>query len=87
MKRDKILVKLKEILGREGFDEENVTPNASLRDDLGMDSLDIVEMTMDLEDALFPGEEIPADVSDEWKTVGEIIEYLEKQPEVKAVKA
>jgi acyl carrier protein len=40
-----------------GVPEEDVTPDASLRDDLGMDSLDLIELVTGLEARL--GEHVP----------------------------
>ena len=56
---------------------EDVKPNAALIDDLGADSLAIVELIMTME------EEFDIEVSDEdaegLHTVGDVIEYIEKQ--------
>lgn len=54
-----------------------VTPEASLKDDLGADSLDSVELVMALEEAfdLTIEEEKLAD----FKTVGDIVAYLNEQ--------
>jgi len=54
-----------------------VVPEASFVDDLGADSLDNVEMLMEVEDAF------DLSISDEdagkWKTLGDIVEYVEEQ--------
>ena len=57
-----------------GCDAEEVTPEASLSDDLGADSLAAVELVMALEEAtgLSIGEEDAANL----KTVGDILTYL-----------
>ena len=58
-----------------GCEEEQVTPEASLADDLGADSLAAVELVMALEEA--SGIKIDdADVPG-LKTVGDIMKYLE----------
>lgn len=54
---------------------EEVTLAASLREDLGADSLDAVELNMALEDAF--GISIPDEVLATLKTVGDIVAYLE----------
>ena len=58
-----------------GVEDERVTEKADLFQDLGADSLDLVEITMAVE------EEFGVDISDEdaegWKTPGDIIRYLE----------
>ncbi len=65
-----------------GVDPEKVTPEASFRDDLEADSLDLVELIMAFEDAFREdyGQEI--EISDEdakdIKTVGDAVAYLDK---------
>jgi acyl carrier protein len=56
-------------------DEAEVTPSASFIDDLGADSLDIVELVMALEEGF--GIEIPDEASDKIGTVKDAIEYIE----------
>ena len=58
-----------------GCDEEQVTPEAKLAEDLGADSLASVELVMALEDAA----NIKIDDADvtSLKTVGDIMTYLE----------
>ena len=58
------------------IDPETITPDTNLLDDLGADSLDVVELIMSLEDEY--GVTIPDDVAGELVTVGKISEYLEK---------
>lgn len=62
------------IVDRLGVDESEVTLNASFKDDLGADSLDVVELVMELED------EFELEISDEEaekiNTVGEVVEYI-----------
>ena len=49
MERDEILEKIREITAdRLGVDEGDVTPEASFREDLEADSLDLVELIMEL---------------------------------------
>lgn len=55
-------------------DEDKVTPEASLTDDLEADSLDLVELHMAFEDAI--GEKIPDDTLANMKTIGDICTYL-----------
>lgn len=58
-----------------GCDESAVTPDASILDDLGADSLDVVEMLMAIEENFgvsVPDEEIP-----NLKTVKDIMTYVE----------
>ena len=57
-------------------DMNDVTMEASLSEDLGADSLDAVELNMAIEDAF--GKAIPDEALAEFKTVGDIVHYLEK---------
>ena len=59
-----------------GCDEELVTMEASLADDLGADSIDAVELNIALEDTLHVS--IPDEALAEMKTVGDIVSYLEQ---------
>ena len=59
-----------------GVDEEEVTPDASFVDDLGADSLDTVELVMELEDEF--DIDIPDDAAEKIQTVGQAIDFIEK---------
>ncbi|MFD2670147.1 acyl carrier protein [Marinicrinis sediminis] len=65
------------IVDRLGVDESEVTMEASFKDDLGADSLDVVELVMELED------EFDMEISDEdaekISTVGEVVNYISAQ--------
>jgi acyl carrier protein len=60
-----------------GVEAAKVTPDASFREDLGADSLDLVELIMEFE------EQFGATISDEdaqqIKTVGQAVDYVEKR--------
>jgi acyl carrier protein len=58
-------------------DAEKVTDKASFREDLGTDSLDIVELIMEFEEKF--GCTIPDDAAEKLKTVGDVIAYIEEQ--------
>jgi acyl carrier protein len=58
-----------------GVAEEEVTPEASFVDDLGADSLDVVELVMALEEEF--GVEIPDEDAEKIITVGEAVKYIE----------
>lgn len=45
---------------------------------LGMDSLDIVELGMALEEE-FSFDEIPASAADRWRTVGDVVRYVQER--------
>lgn len=57
-----------------GVEESEVKPEASFIDDLGADSLDIVELIMALEDEFEI--EIPDSVAEKISTVGDALEYI-----------
>ncbi|MCY0869215.1 MAG: acyl carrier protein [Firmicutes bacterium] len=63
------------VVDRLGIEEAQVSPEASFKDDLGADSLDVVELVMELED------EFDLEISDEdaekISTVGDVVRYIE----------
>ena len=65
------------IVDRLGVDESQVTLEASFKEDLGADSLDVVELVMELED------EFDMEISDEdaekISTVGDAVNYIQSQ--------
>ncbi len=66
---------MKEIVAEQlGKDVNEVTNEASFIDDLGADSLDIVELVMAMEDEF--GIEIPDEEAEKIKTVKDVIEYI-----------
>ena len=58
-----------------GVDAEEVTPAASFTDDLGADSLDIVELVMAFEEEF--GCEIPDDAAEKIVTVKDAVSFIE----------
>jgi acyl carrier protein len=58
-------------------DEAEVTPNASFQEDLGADSLDVVELVMQFEEAF--DLEIPDEDAEKIKTVKDAVDYIEKK--------
>ena len=58
-----------------GVEEDKVTKDASFIDDLGADSLDIVELVMAFEEEF--GVEIPDDAAEKITTVNDAIAYIE----------
>lgn len=60
-------------------DEDAVTMESAITDDLGADSLDVVDMVMSLEEEF--DLEIPDEEIETMKTVGDIVKYIEKKKE------
>jgi len=58
-------------------DEEKITMEASITDDLGADSLDVVDLIMSLEEEF--DIEIPDEDVENMKTVGDIVKYVESK--------
>lgn len=54
---------------------DQVTPEAKFVEDLGADSLDIVELIMALEEEF--GHEIPDEEAEKLLTVGDVVKYIE----------
>ncbi len=72
-----IFDKVKEIIVKElNVSEEKVTLDASLKDDLGADSLDAVEIVMSIEDEF--GIEINNDQAESISTIADLVAYIEE---------
>ncbi|HOV90946.1 MAG TPA: acyl carrier protein [Syntrophorhabdaceae bacterium] len=70
--------KIKELIIKQlDSKESEVVPEAKFIDDLGADSLDIVELIMALEDEY--GIEIPDEDAEKMETVGDAIKYVEER--------
>lgn len=54
--------------------KDQIKPEASFVDDLGADSLDLVELVMAMEEAF--GMEVPDEEAEKLRTVKEVIEYV-----------
>lgn len=65
------------IVERLGVDESEVTLEASFTNDLGADSLDTVELIMELEKEF--NISIPDEQAEQIQTVGDAVSYLESQ--------
>ena len=61
-------------------DTDSITPETTFEDDLGADSIDIVELSMALEDEYAIGEMSEDDLGD-IKTVGDLIGYIQAHTE------
>ena len=67
--------KVKDIIEKElGVEREKLTPDASFIEDLGADSLDIVELVMEFEKEF--NIDIPDEDAEKLRTVGDAIGYL-----------
>ena len=78
MAKEEIFDKLKElVVDQLGVEEDEVTMEATMQDDLGADSLDLVDLVMSVE------EEFGVKVADEdlenINTVGDIVNYIEER--------
>ncbi|MAI25985.1 MAG: acyl carrier protein [Spirochaeta sp.] len=62
-----------------GVSREEVVASASFVDDLGADSLDIVELVMSMEEAF--NIEIPDDDAEKIQTIGDAVAYVEEHVE------
>lgn len=73
-----MLDKIKKVVAEQlNIDESKVTAEASFKDDLGADSLDLFEMVMALEEEF--GVEIPTDDLEKIATVDDVARYLEEK--------
>lgn len=62
-----------------GIEEETITENASFKEDLGVDSLDLFELVMALEEEY--NLEIPTEDLEKLTTVGEVAAYIQEHKE------
>jgi acyl carrier protein len=70
-----VVERVTSIVGEQlGVGMEVLVPEASLLDDLGADSLDVVELVMALEEAF--GIQVPDEDVENIRTVGDIVEYI-----------
>lgn len=76
MERDEIMDKVRSVIVEQlNVEEDDVTEDAAFVDDLGADSLDIVELVMALEDKF--GISIPDEQAEKIKTVGDAVSFIE----------
>jgi acyl carrier protein len=75
MKMEEITARLKEIvMDRLDVEEDQIKPDASFVEDLGADSLDIVELIMGIEEEF--DIEIPDEDAEKLTNVGEAMDYI-----------
>ncbi|MCQ9209743.1 acyl carrier protein [Granulicatella seriolae] len=78
MPKEETLAKVsKMIASRFGIDEDKVTRDLTFQADLGADSLDVVELVMELEDEF--GTQISDEDAEKIITVGDAVDYIESQ--------
>jgi acyl carrier protein len=65
-----------------GVEKESLVPEANLLDDLGADSLDVVELVMAIEEEF--GIEVPDEDAENIRTLGDITSYIEARVETAA---
>ena len=58
------------------LDADDITMESNFKEDLNIDSLDLFEMVMDVEDKL--SFEIPSEDLEKMKTVGDFVKYVEE---------
>ena len=75
-----IFEKLTEILAEQlAADQESMTMDTKIAEDLGADSLDLVDLLMSVEDEF--SVEIPDEEVENLHTIGDVVEYISKHIE------
>ncbi len=75
MDRDQVFETVKELIVEHlGVNEAQIKPEATFADDLGADSLDIVELVMAMEEKF--GAEISDEAAQKITTVGDAVQYI-----------
>ena len=72
-----VFEKLKEIISEQlDIDESKITMDSELIEDLGADSLDVVDLVMSIEDEF--DMEVPDDAIENMKTIGDAVKFIEE---------
>lgn len=64
-----------------GLEADQISENTAFVDDLGADSLDVVELTIEMEDAFGMGE-VPEEELKKLVTVGDLVEYVKAHADI-----
>ncbi len=73
-----VFEKVKNILANQlKADEDSITMDTDIAQDLGADSIDVVELIMSLEDEF--GIQVPDEKIEDIKTVGDIVNYIQDE--------
>ena len=76
MNTQEVLAKMQELIGEQfAVDADEITMETSFEEDLGADSVDLVELVMAMEEEFDIGE-VEEDEVSELKTVGDCVNYL-----------
>ena len=80
---EELTTKVNSIIGDQlGVEDGSLVPEANLLDDLGADSLDVVELVMALEEEF--GIEVPDEDVENIRTIGDIVRYVGTKVEAHA---
>ena len=73
-----ILEKVKKILSSHfSIDETSITPETNIAEDLGADSLDVIDLLMSVEEEFKI--EVPDEDAEKVKTVSQMVEYIKER--------
>lgn len=71
-----VFEKIKAILSEQlDIDEDNITTDSLIVEDLGADSLDAIDIVMSVEDEF--GIEVPDEIVEKMESVGDIVTFVE----------